>query len=78
MRWRQISRFVEGFNLLFHEIGLAPLFHPLSASFIQRNYFFGVFRASPGESLWSEFAPETPFDGGKKNLGAAPYGSNGP
>ena len=31
---------IEGFHLLFHESGLAPLFHPLSASFGQKKTLF--------------------------------------
>ena len=57
---------IEGFHLLFHESGLAPLFHPLSASFSQKNHFFGVFQVSPGVSLWSEYAPGTALEEGKK------------
>ena len=69
MRWCQISCLIEGFHLLFHESGLAPLFHPLSASFSQKNHFFGVFQVCPGVSLcWSEYAPRTAFQVGKKIL----------
>ena len=63
---------IEGFHLLFHESGLAPLFHPLSASFSQKNHFFGVFQVSPGVSLWSEYAPGTALEVGKKNVGGNP------
>ena len=50
---------IKGFHLLFHGSGLAPLFHPLSASFSQKkNTFFGVFQVCPDDvSLWSEYAP---------------------
>ena len=44
IRWCQNSSLVEGFHLLFHESGVAPLFHPLSDSFGQKNHFFGVFQ----------------------------------
>ena len=63
---------IEGFHLLFHESGLAPLFHPLSASFGQKNHFFGVFQVSPGVSLWSEYAPGTSLQVGKKKSIAPP------
>ena len=63
---------IEGFHLLFHESGLAPLFHPLSASFSQKNHFFGVFQVSPGVSLWSEYAPGTALEVGKKSFGGNP------
>ena len=51
-----------------HESGVASLFHPLSASFGQRNHFFGVFQVYPIVPLWSEYAPRTTFHVGKKNL----------
>ena len=63
---------IEGFHLLFHESGLAPLFHPLSASFSQKNHFFGVFQVCPGVSLWSEYAPGTALEVGKKDFGGNP------
>ena len=63
---------IEGFHLLFHESGLAPLFHPLSASFSQKNHFFGVFQVSPSVSLWSEYAPGTALEVGKKIFGGNP------
>ena len=63
---------IEGFHLLFHESGLAPLFHPLSASFSQKNHFFGVFQVSPGVSLWSEYAPGTALEVGKFFFGGNP------
>ena len=56
---------IEGFHLLFHESGLAPLFHPLSTSFSQKNHFFGVFQVGPNWSLLSEYAPGTAFQVGK-------------
>ena len=59
---------IKGFHLLFHESDLAPLFHPLSASFSQKGHFFGVFQASVTECLWSEYAPGTPRDVGKKKF----------
>ena len=57
---------IEGFHLLFHESGLPPLFHPLSASFSQNNHFFGVFQVAPTGPLWSEYAPRTTLQVGKK------------
>ena len=63
---------IEGFHLLFHESGLAPLFHPLSASFSQKNHFFGVFQVSPGVSLLPEYAPGTSLQVGKKKSIAPP------
>ena len=33
LHWAQNSRLVKGFHPLFHESGVAPLFHLLSASF---------------------------------------------
>ena len=64
---------IEGFHLLFHESGLAPLFHPLSASFSQKNHFFGVFQVYPAVPLLSEYAPGTSLQVGKKKLLGAPY-----
>ena len=64
--WCQNSSLVEGFHLLFHESGLAPLFHPLSASFSQKTHFFGVFQVSVTVCLWSEYALGTPRDVGKQ------------
>ena len=57
---------IEGFHLLFHESGPAPLFHPLSASFSQKNHFFEVFQAAPNCPLWSEYAPGTALQVEKK------------
>ena len=42
IRWSQNSRIVQGFHPLFHESDLAPLFHPLSASFLKEPLFRGV------------------------------------
>ena len=61
IRWCQNSSLVEGFHLLFHESGVASLFHPLSASFGQKNHFFGVFQVVLGDPLWSEYAPGPVF-----------------
>ena len=44
IRWCQNSRIVEGFHPLFHESDLAPLFHPLSASFVKEGTFSGCSR----------------------------------
>ena len=68
IRWCQNSSLVEGFHLLFHESGVAPLFHPLSASFGQKNHFFGVFQVSVTVCHWSEYAPRTTFHVGKKKF----------
>ena len=67
-RWCQNSRMIEGFHLLFHESGLAPLFHPLSASFSQKKT---LFRGVPGCSqLLSSIriCPRDRFPSRKKNL----------
>ena len=68
IRWCQNSSLVKGFHLLFHESGVASLFHPLSASFGQKNHFFGVFQVCPAVSLWSEYAPGTTFHVGEKKF----------
>ena len=64
---------IEGFHLLFHESGLAPLFHPLSASFSQKNHFFRVFQVSVTVSLWSEYAPGTALQVEEKKSLGPPY-----
>ena len=63
---------IEGFHLLFHESGLAPLFHPLSASFSQKNHFFGVFQVCPTVPLLSEYAPGSSLQVGKKKIARPP------
>ena len=63
---------IEGFHLLFHESRLAPLFHPLSASFSQKKPLFRVFQACPGVSLWSEYAPGTALEVGNFFFGGNP------
>ena len=63
---------IEGFHLLFHESGLAPLFHPLSASFSQKNHFFGVFQVSPAVTLWLEYAPGTALQVEEKKITRRP------
>ena len=68
----QNSRLVEGFHPLFHESGVAPLFHPLSASFSQKNHFFGVFQVSVTVCLLSEYAPGSSWHVGKKKSIAPP------
>ena len=35
-------------------------------NFSQKNHFFGVFQAAPNCSLWSEYAPGTALQVGKK------------
>ena len=60
IRWCQNSSLVEGFHLLFHESGVAPLFHPLSEQ--KKTLFRGV----PGGALWSEYAPGTTFHVGEE------------
>ena len=59
---------IEGFHLLFHESGLAPLFHPLLASFSQKNHFFGVFQVSVTVCLLSEYAPGTALQVQEKKI----------
>ena len=39
----------------------------------EKKHFFRVFRVSPGGALWSDFAPGTAFQVGKKSLIGAPY-----
>ena len=68
IRWCQkIS--LEGFHLLFHESGLAPLSHPLSATISQKRYtLLGGFQRALEGTLWSEYAPGTLFAGEKKKF----------
>ena len=68
LRWAQNSRLVEGFHPLFHESGVAPLFHPLSASFSQKRHFFRVFQVCVTVCLLSVYAPGTPLHVGKKKF----------
>ena len=70
--WCQNSHLIEGFHILFHESGLLPLFHPLSASFSQKSHFFGVFQVSPSVSLWSEYAPGTSLQVEEKKITRRP------
>ena len=63
---------IEGFHLLFHERGLPPLFHPLSASFSQKNHFFGVFQVYPAVPLLSEYAPKTTLQVEEKKIARRP------
>ena len=63
---------IKGFHLLFHESGLAPLFHPLSASFSQKNHFFGVFQVYPAVPLLSEYAPKTTLQVEEKKFARRP------
>ena len=67
-----LVRLPEGFHLLFHESGLALLFHPLSASFSHKNHFFRVFQVCPAVPLWSEYAPGPVFQVGKKKFTRRP------
>ena len=70
--WCQNSHLFEGFHPLFHESGVAPLFHPLSASFSQKRHFFGVFQVSVTECLLSVYAPGTPWNVGENKFTRRP------
>ena len=63
IRWCQNSSIFEGFHLLFHESGVAPRFHPLSALF---RPFSGCSRCGPLRLFGPEHAPGTTFHVGKK------------
>ena len=70
IRWSQNSRIVQGFHPLFHESDLAPLFHPLSASFLKETTFSGCSRFPMISEKRSEYAPGTFFHVGKKKFTA--------
>ena len=72
IRWSQYSRIVQGFHPLFHESDLAPLFHPLSASFLKETTLSGCSRCHNLSQNGSEYAPGTPFHVGKKKFTGHP------
>ena len=55
--------------MLFHQSGLSPSFRLFQS---EKKHFFGVFQVCPGVSLWSEYAPRTALQVGKKNSIAPP------
>ena len=63
--WGQISRLVRGFHPLFLESDLAPLCHPLSATFIKTNSISGCFRWAKVGNFGPKHVPGTPFHQGK-------------
>ena len=63
--WGQISRLVRGFHPLFLESDLAPLCHPLSATFIKTNSISGCFRWAKVGKFDPKHVPGTPFHQGK-------------
>ena len=69
----QNYRELEGFQSLFHESDLAPLFHPLSASFVKESTFSGCSRWAKVGHFGPEHAPgplsimEKENDSGKPN-----------
>ena len=64
----QKNSFFEGFHLLFHESGVAPLFHPLSASFGHKTHIFGVFQVCVTVCLWSKTCPRDHFPCRRKKI----------
>ena len=64
---------IEGFHLLFHESGLAPLFHPLSASFSQKKTLFRGVPGCPQLPSSVRICPRDLLASRKKNLLGPPY-----
>ena len=71
---------IEGFHLLFHESGLAPLFHPLSPSFVlfqsEKPLFWGVPGVSQCLSL-VRICPRDLFTSRKKKINCTSYKKKG-
>ena len=68
IRWCQNSRIVQAFHPLFHESDVTPLFHALSASFLKETTLSGCSTVQKFSEKWSEHAPVTIFQVGKKKF----------